>query len=447
MAGKPTTLIVDDEADFRENIAEFLEQHGYHVLQAGDAETAWTLAQLNEVHVVLLDIILPGQDGLMLLPRLREMDLPAEVVVMTAEGTIDTAVEAMRKGAFHYITKPLRLQELELVVQRAGEKYNLSRENLLQKERERRQKTDLPKGIIAQSPQMINLLREAKQIAATEATILIEGETGVGKGVFAEYIHKHSLRKNHVFSVINCAALGENLVDSELFGHEKGAFTGATERRMGMLETSDHGTLFLDEIGDIPHSGQVRFLRFLDTGRIRRIGSTRELELDVRILAATHRDLRKEVREGRFREDLFHRIHIFPLKIPPLRERPEDILSLAQDFLLRGKTSMFDPPSLDESGQMALLGYTWPGNVRELAHIIERAAFSAHLSDSKVITEKQLNLPNQQFIKGQLVSLKDVEKDHVQHVLQQLGGNRKKSATVLDISERHLYRLIKSFSN
>ena len=447
MAGKPTTLIVDDEADFRENIAEFLEHHQYRVLQAGDAESAWTLAQENEVHVVLLDIILPGQDGLALLPRLRKMDLPAEVVVMSAEGTIYSAVEAMRKGAFHYITKPLRLQELEIVVQRAGEKFNLARENLLQKERERHQKGGLPIGVIAQSPQMIKLLREAKQIAATESTILIVGETGVGKGVVAEYIHEHSLRKDNVFSVINCAALAENLVDSELFGHEKGAFTGAIERRMGMLETSDHGTLFLDEIGDIPPSGQVRFLRFLDTGRIRRIGATRERELDVRILAATHRDLPREVREGRFREDLFHRIHIFPLMIPPLRERPEDILSLAQHFLLMGKFPMVDPPALDESGRQALLHYPWPGNVRELAHVMERAAFSAHLSESREITETQLNLPNQQKIRGQLVSLKDVEKDHVQNVLQQLGGNRKKSAEVLNISERHLYRLIKSFSN
>ena len=175
MAGKPTTLIVDDEADFRENIAEFLEHHQYRVLQAGDAESAWTLAQENEVHVVLLDIILPGQDGLTLLPRLREMDLPAEVVMMTAEGTIDSDVDAMRKGAFHYITKPMRLQELEIVVQRAGEKFNLARENLLQKERKRHQKGGLPIGVIAQSPQMIKLLREAKQIAATESTILIVG--------------------------------------------------------------------------------------------------------------------------------------------------------------------------------------------------------------------------------------------------------------------------------
>ena len=346
--------------------------------------------------------------------------------------------------------------------------------------------------IVAESPVMQALLEEAAGIARTDSPVLIEGETGTGKEVIAEFIHQESDRQDGIMSVVNCGALSETLVDAELFGYEKGAFTGATEARQGIIEVADMGTLLLDEIGDIPPSTQIRLLRFLERGAIRRVGSTRERRVDTRVLAATHRTLEEEVAAGRFREDLYHRLLVFRVRIPPLRERREDILPLAEhqrQWLARrrskrGRDAMVPQSTttvmsrrsasqrtagrlpvgrqvslfFDKAARSALLEYAWPGNVRELLHTVERACFAAHLAHSEEITPEHLNLPGRvhDVVRATRparsgeprahVSLAEVERLHIMSALDQCGGNRKKTANILGISERNLYRLLKKYT-
>jgi two-component system response regulator HydG len=340
-------------------------------------------------------------------------------------------------------------------------------------------------AIVAESPSMRALLEEAAGIAKTDSPVLIEGETGTGKEVIAEFIHQESDRRDGIMSAVNCGALSETLVDAELFGYEKGAFTGATAARQGIIEVADMGTLLLDEVGDIPPSTQVRMLRFLERGVIRRIGSAKESRVDTRVLAATHRTLEEEVAAGRFREDLYHRLLVFRVRIPPLRERREDILPLAEHHrtcLARRRSTrghdaiapqMTDTvmtrrrasqrttvvsPSFDEAARSALLEYAWPGNVRELLHTVERSCFAAHLVHSDVITPEHLNLPGRadDVIRTTRpdhsgeprthISLAEVERRHIMSALDRCGDNRKKTAEVLGISERNLYRLLKKYT-
>ncbi len=432
-------LLVDDEGPFRENVAEHLETRGFEVLQADQGEAALALIRDRAVDVAVVDLFMPGMDGLTLLERLKEIDPGMEVVILTGQGSIESAVEAMRKGAYHYVTKPARLRELEMVVRRALERARLGRQNRALCEGERRRRTR--PEIIARSPSMRQLLAQAEGIAPTGSTVLIEGQTGTGKEVLAEFIHRKSARAGQPLSVLDCGALSETLVDAELFGHERGAFTGATESRPGILEVADGGTLLLDEVGDMVPPVQVRLLRWLERGVFRRVGSTQERSVDVRVLAATHRDLDRLVSEGRFRLDLFQRLHVFRLRLPSLKERPEDILPLAEHFLAQRLPSPEALP-LDASALEALAAYAWPGNVRELSHTMERACLAARLSRSARIGPEHLALPSVSAPEGFLVSLEEAERRHIRSVLERLGGNRARAARVLGITERHLYRLI-----
>lgn len=441
-----TVLLVDDEGGFRENVAERLQARRFQILHADEAESALVQVRNQIIDVALVDILMPGMDGITLLGRLKEIDPLLEVVIVTGQGSIESAVEAMRKGAYHYITKPVRLSELEMVVRRAIEKTLLSRQNYLYREELRRRRALSAPEIVAHSAAMRRILEEAERIAQTDASVLIEGETGTGKEVIAEFIHRKSLRRAHPLSVLNCGALSESLLDTELFGHEKGAFTGATEARPGIIEVADGGTLLLDEIGDIAPTAQVRLLRFLERGLFRRVGSTRERSVDVRVLAATNRDLAGEVAEGRFRQDLYHRLLVFRLRIPPLRERQEDLLPLAEHFLSRLAGPGCPTKMLDATAQAALWAYPWPGNVRELAHTLERACFAAQLAGAEEIGPEHLGLPAPAAGSlGDLITLQEAERRHIQAVLERLGGHRQKAAEVLGITERHLYRLLQQF--
>lgn len=438
----PTILIVDDEQDFRENLTEFLTGKGYRIFQAPDGKTALKIAKSEIIDVALLDIQMPGMDGITLLSKLKKQDSSLEAIIITGEGGVESAVEAMRMGAFHYLTKPVRLKELDMLLLRALEKNRMGQENEKFKEEQKRFFTKAAPEIIAQSKLMQEVIVQAGMVAQSDMPILIEGETGTGKEVVAKFIHRNSKRRDGKFVVINCGALSENLMDSELFGHERGAFTGATEKQLGMIEISEWGTLFLDEIGDIPEAAQIRLLRFLELGMVRRIGSTKERKIDTRIIAATHRDLIENVKKEKFREDLFHRLRVFPLQIAPLRERRADILPLAMVYL--NKLEYPDAvTSLSSSAEEQLLNYAWPGNVRELGHTIERASMMAQLTRSTTINPEHLALMPTSGGDSILVPLREAEQRHIKQVLNHFDGNRQKSAEILGISERHLYRLIR----
>jgi DNA-binding NtrC family response regulator len=379
-------------------------------------------------------------NGLDLLVKLKQLDPLIEVVMVTGQGSIESAVEAMKRGAYHYVTKPVRLTELELVARRALERTRLARQNQIYREHQRRRRGGAAE-VVAESASMKRLLAQAEQLAASDTPLLVLGETGTGKEIVAEFIHRHSARRDRELVVVNCAALTESILDAELFGHEKGAFTGATESRPGMVELADGGTLLLDEIGDMPPAGQVRLLRFLEKSVFRRVGSAREQSVDVRVVAATHRDLAKAVSTGAFREDLYHRLDVFQLRIPPLRERPEDILPLAASVLAR--LSRGAPRPLTEAGREALLAYSWPGNVRELVHAVERAFLMAGMAGSDEIGPEHFCLQVAGAAPaGALVSIDEAVRRHVRFVLDRVDGNRARAAEILGVSERHLYRLL-----
>lgn len=448
MSAAQTILLVDDERGFRENVAERLEAHGCRVLQADGGEQALALLREHVVEAVLIDVMMPGMDGITLLKRLKEVDPLTEVVVVSGQGSIERAVEAMRLGAYTFVTKPTKLRELELTMRRAIEKTLLAKQNRLFREVLRRGRGPST-PIVAHAPAMKALLERAEMIAQTDASVLISGETGTGKGLLAEFIHRRSPRSAAPFTVVNCGALLDTLLDAELFGSEKGAFTGASESRPGMIEAADSGSLFLDEIGDIAPPAQVRLLRFLETHLFRRVGSVRERAVDVRVLAATHEDLRQLVSDGRFREDLYHRLLVFELHIPPLRERREDVVPLAESFLAQGGPTA-PRKELGDAARAALQAHTWPGNVRELAHTMERARLVAEMAGATAIAPEHLGLISPASLTAPasvLVSLQEAQRRHVLAVLEHLEGNRQRSAEVLGISERHLYRLLQRGSD
>jgi DNA-binding NtrC family response regulator len=380
----PTILLVDDQINMRRSMGLVLTHDGLRVLEAAHAAEALALLGREEIDIVVTDVRLEGEaDGTRLLRDIKAREADIEVVLATAFGTIDQAVDAIKAGAYDYLTKPVDPERLLITVRRALERRALSREV-----RQLRAQVSGDEEIIAASRVMQRVVQQAAQLAASESTVLITGESGTGKELVARALHSQGPRRSGKFVPVNCGALPETILESELFGHRKGAFTGAMTDRKGLLEEAHGGVLFLDEIGEMPTSMQVRLLRFLQGGEVRRLGDTATRRVDVRLVAATHRSLEEEVARGTFRQDFYYRINVIGIRIPPLRERPEDIPALAGHFVRRFAVRLRRPVTGFTPGAMDLLvSYAWPGNVRELANAVERAA---NLASGQLITEADL---------------------------------------------------------
>jgi len=446
---KARVLLVDDEESFRRVQAFKLEQAGCMVTACADGEAALEAFGESSHDVVITDIRMPGIDGLELLGRLQSISPATPVIVVTGHGTIDTAVEAMKQGAFDFLTKPFPGDHLELTLQRALEMANLAREN-----RELRRAVEGRfsfENLVGNSPAMRNLYEAMELAAPTPSTILVRGETGSGKELVARAIHYNSPRRNEPFVTVNCGALPDTLIEAELFGHRKGAFTGADRSRAGKFETADGGTLFLDEIGEIPFDLQPKILRALQDGEVDRIGEDKPVRVDVRVIAATHRDLEKLIEEGLFRSDLYYRLAVVPLEVPPLRDRREDIPLLAQHFLSR-MCERTDRSGLSfPSEAMSLFErYSWPGNVRELENIVERmVVLSREDSLSLATVPEQIRRPAREpgsslRLPEEGLRFEDLEKDLIQQALERTAGNQTRAAKLLGLTRNTLlYRMQK----
>jgi two-component system NtrC family response regulator len=446
-----SVLIVEDGQTQREMLRDFLRENGHEASEAKQGEEALDLLSRNYFDLLLIDYKMPGMDGMELLKRVKQINPEIDVIMMTAYGTIETAVQAMKAGAADYITKPIELDELLLLVDRISERRTLLKENEILRE-ELGRKGVTAKDIIFRSAAMNEFINLAGRVADSRASVLIQGESGTGKELVARLIHALSPRSGKPMTVVNCAALPETLLESELFGHEKGAFTGASQRRIGRFEEADGGSLFLDEIGELTQAVQVKLLRFLQEREFQRIGDNRTRQSDVRVISATNRDLAARIREGAFREDLFYRLNVVTITIPPLRERKEDISPLMDHFLQRyssqnGKSvEGFLPEARD-----LLLRYDYPGNVRELENIIERAVVIARGS---IISTKDLPFPAQyprleSTTKKSPTRLKDsveaMEFEMIREAMDQTGNHQTQAAEVLGISERTLRYKLKKY--
>jgi two-component system response regulator FlrC len=442
-------LVVDDEEGIRTFIGEVLEGEGHKVTLARDGAEAAQLLERQSFHLMITDLKMPRLDGMSLLRKARAEQPEMEVIVLTAHGTVASAVEAMKLGAADYLTKPLaNLDELRIVAAKALERRELRDEG----QRSAARKAERA-GMIAVDPAMRAVAAQIAKVAATDATVLLLGESGSGKEVAARTIHEQSPRAAGPFVAVNCAVLSEHLIESEMFGHEKGAFTGAAAQRRGRFELADSGTLFLDEVAELQPSLQAKLLRVLEERAFERIGGTRTIEVDIRLVAATNRDLAKEMQEGRLREDLYHRLAVFPVRLPPLRERPGDIAPLAEYLLGRIGIQLRRPGlALDEGAREALLAHSWPGNVRELANVLERAAI---LADGPVIPAALLNLVARPGVAATAggggatiapgATLRDLEREAIRQTLAATGGHRKKTAETLGIGLRTLYEKLKEY--
>jgi two-component system response regulator AtoC len=429
-------LVVDDDPGFRELLETILSGEGFEVETAATAAAAARLVATRQYALVLTDLKLPDGSGFDVLKRVTEQMPGTPLIMITAFGTIESAVEAMKLGAEDYLPKPLSSpDELRVTVRRTLDRYRTEREHGLMRE-EQQQRFDC-RGMIAGDPKMSALLDMARKVAPTNATVLITGESGTGKEVLARCIHMNSARAQRVFVAVNCAALAPTLVESELFGHEKGAFTGAVAQHLGRFERAHGGTLFLDEIGELDGNLQAKLLRVLQEAKFERVGGTREIAADVRVIAATNRDLGRLVAEGKFREDLYYRVNRFPLEIPPLRDRPGDIEALARYLLDRAAAQIGKhAPALTRAAVEALLAYRWPGNVRELENAMERTAI---LCEGTVdAADLPVAAPDQR----RPIRWRDIERQAIEDALRMNGGNRTLAARQLGISLRTLqYRL------
>ena len=449
MEKKAKILVVDDEASLRLLLSNELTRAGYHVDVAADGETAMARVREDLYHVILLDIVMPGMDGIALLRKIRLENIVSEVIILTGNATIESAIETIKLGAFEYIRKPYSLSELIIQIERAiAHQISQLDRQVLKKDLK---KTTLGGKIIGKSPEIRDLRSIINRVALTQSIVLILGESGTGKELVARTIHEQSTRNDKQFVAVSCAALPPNLLESELFGHEKGAFTDAKTQKRGLAETADGGTLFLDEIGEIPLLFQAKLLRFLETGEIRRVGGTKDISLNVRILCATNRPLETLIERNEFREDLYYRLNVFTIHVPALKDHRDDIPQLIDNIIaLQGFHKKFDNAALD-----ALKAYPWPGNVRELRNVVERACI---LSPESIIGEKDisfLNVKQKTAPPAEAVSspfafsgasLKDVERHHIINVLQQVNGHKGRAARVLKINPKTLYRKMKDYS-
>jgi DNA-binding NtrC family response regulator len=436
---------VDDDVAFRHVMAGELKRLGHLVETASTGAEAIARSEAHEPEIVLLDLRLPGMDGLDVLKTLRSRNPGVEVIMLTGHGTIDTAIESIRVGAFDYVTKPCPLEELQIRIERAMERRSLTqRANLLERGLT---PPDLGDSFVGESPEFRRLLHLIERVAPSDSTVLIAGETGSGKERIAKLIHARSPRKNRPFVVVDCAALQESLLQSELFGHERGSFTGADRAKPGLFQVANGGTIFLDEIGEISPATQTKLLRVLDTSTFRHVGGTTEVHVDVRVLAATNRDLQSMVRQGQFREDLYYRMSTITLELPPLRRRGSDVELLARHFVAAMNERFGSSKRLSEAALEVLRRHTWPGNVRELLHAVEGAM---------VVCEGVEILPDHlpQSVRGasvktsangteKLPTLDELERTHIRLALESSGGHRGNAARILGISERNLYRKLR----
>lgn len=437
-----TLLVVDDELIIRESLSGWLQQDGYQVDTAESAAEALQKAEAKHYDIMLVDVKMPEMDGLTLLKHIKEREPDTAVVMMTAYGSIADAVEAMKQGAFDYLLKPFDLEELSLTLEKLVQMQTLAMENIVLKDRVA--KVTRFEELIGQSEPMLKLYELILDVAQTDATVLITGETGTGKELVARAIHAQSARRFAPFIAVNCGAFTEQLLESELFGHEKGAFTDAKFTKKGRLELAHGGTLFLDEIGDITMKMQIDLLRVLETHKFTRVGGTKPIYSDFRVIAATHQDLQAALAEGTFRRDLYYRLHVVHLAVPPLRDRREDIPLLAEHFLRRYAAETNKKiDSIHPEALAAMHHYDWPGNVRELENAIERAVV--------VGKGRQIRLEDLPFLSpaarpaGPALSLEEMEREHIARVLATTEGNISRAAQVLQINRTTLYHKVKKY--
>jgi len=452
MAMVPKMLIIDDEPLMRITLQDSLVGEGYEVVAAETGRKGVDLLRKNQWDIIITDLKLPDLEGIEILKEAKFLNPSTEVILITAYGSIDSAVSAMKEGASDYLTKPFSMDELLLIIKRLLRMKQLEEENLSLKKRvEERYGLE---GLVGKSPQMLKIYDLIETVAQTDTTVLVNGENGTGKELVANAIHLQSPRKNGPFIKVNCAALPETLLETELFGHEKGAFTGAIRQRKGRFELANGGTLFLDEVGEIFPAVQVKLLRVLQERQFERVGGNETLAVDVRLICATQRDLKEEIRKGNFREDLYYRLNVVPITLPPLRERREDILLLAEHFVDKFSKKMGkEIAGLSEEGKALLLRYPFPGNIRELENMLERAIA---LIKGKIIQPE--DLPDE--VCGQPSSIQDVckrirgskplasatklfEKEYIQSVLEKTKGKKGQAADMLGISRKTLWEKIK----
>jgi DNA-binding NtrC family response regulator len=442
-------LVVDDDPYIQEALGDRLESLGYGVMRASDGKQALEIIDHQDPQMVFLDIEMPGMKGLDVLREIRKREKDFPVVMITAYGSVDLAVEAMKEGAYDFIPKPFKAGHITLVVDKAMERQRLRREKeVLSEEVDRRYRL-----VAGTSAKLNTVISAAKKAAASKSTILLLGESGTGKELFARAIHNWSERKDRPFVAINCVGLSKELLESELFGHEKGAFTGASQLKRGKIELANGGTVFLDEVGDISEELQTKLLRFLQEREFDRVGGNQLIRVDVRIIAATNRNLDSAVKEGRFREDLYYRINVVPIVLPPLRGRKEDVPALAQFFMQRfSNESKKNFTKISQEAMEALIGYDWPGNVRELANVIERAVVLGQpptiqiedLSPGIIAAEGEVD--NRSMSPSYHESVDEYRREVIVNALAQTQGNRAAAARLLGLQRSYLLKLMKSFN-
>jgi DNA-binding NtrC family response regulator len=452
---KGRILVIDDEVNAASALETLLRQDGYDVAKANDARTGLQALERFDADVVLTDLRMPGMDGLELLAKVKELRPETMVIVMTAYGTVKTAVQAMKLGAYDYLGKPIDVDEVEVVLQRALEGKALREET--QNLRQRLEHKYSLDNLIGESPEMLAAFKTVRQVAPSSSSVLLLGESGTGKELFAQALHQNGPRRNKPFVKVACAALPETLLESELFGHEKGSFTGALFTRAGRFEIANGGTLFLDEIGDISATVQVKLLRFLEEREFERVGGNKTYKVDVRIVCATHRDLQKRIEEGAFREDLYYRLNVIEIHIPPLRARGNDIALLAHHFLQKYATANGkDVRGIADEAFGLLLRYGWPGNVRELENSIERAVV---LADTTVLGEAHFPTLRRTAVataSGSAAlgrvripgsSLAELEREAILRTLEAVSGSTSRAAEMLGISPRKIQYKLKEYES
>lgn len=462
-------LIVDDEVELMRALCDALAPHGYDLTGVSDPKQALEAIQSNAYDLLLTDLMMPEIDGIQLLKQAMEHDPNMVAIIMTGQGTISTAVEAMKSGAFDYILKPFKVGTILPVLHRGQEVRRLRMENVrLRQYVEQLAFESRRLTLIGQSEGMQRVMQMIEKVAMTDATVLVRGPSGAGKELVARAVHHNSLRRERPLVTINCAAMQETLLESELFGHERGAFTGAVTAKRGLFEVAEGGTLFIDEVAEMSPGMQAKLLRVLENGTFRKVGGTHECSADVRVIAATNKPLEEELKVGRFREDLFYRLNVFCIDLPPLKDRREDIPALVEHFLITrqlGRTRC----TVDPDAMAMLMQYDWPGNVRELANVIERAQILCENQTIRpcdlplALTSPQREMPALASVatlpaitmptstsaaptpSASPIYLREVEKRHVQAILQQAGGNKVRAAKALGVSRRALYRLIDKY--